>query len=304
MEEDVYKKYKLAGKIAADARDYGAELIKPGVSFLEVANKVESKIKENGAGLAFPVNISINEIAAHYSPTHDDTLAFMKGNVVKLDVGAHVDGYIADTAVTIEVETNKYDKMINASSEALEVAIESMKPNADLSEIGKSISETIKSYGYKPIDNLTGHSLKQYNLHSGLSVPNVAELFNKSMPKEGDVLAIEPFATDGKGHVISGDGSNIYLCEKSFKSKVIRDNRSKLLFNRVHSNFKTLPFAERWCEKLFSNCEFALKRLTFSGLLMQYPQLVDAGQGIVTQKEHTVIITEDGCEVTTRSRRD
>ena len=304
MDADVYAKYKRAGKIAAEARDYGADLIKPGVSFLEVANNVESKMLDEGASLSFPVNISRNEIAAHYSPRHDDKLVFKKGDVIKLDVGSHIDGYIADTAITVEVETHKYDDMVKASSDALDNAISLMKAGIALSEIGRTIEKTIQSYGYKPIDNLTGHSLERYQLHSGMSIPNVSTIFNKIKPKAGDALAIEPFATDGTGHVTSGNGSNIYMCEKSFRSRMIRENRSKLLFNKMKNEFKTLPFAERWSEKLFPNSALALRRLSYLGLIRQYPQLIEANGGIITQKEHTVIVTEDGCEATTYGKRD
>lgn len=299
MDDNIYEKYKCAGKIAAEVRDSGAELIKPRVSFLEVANHVESAIKEKGAGIAFPVNISLNEIAAHYSPRHDDTLVFKKGDIVKLDVGIHIDGYIADTAITVEVGTNNHDDMIKASNDALDNAIGLVKSGVDLSEIGKVVEETISSYGYRPIDNLTGHSLKQYELHSGMSVPNVSNMSSKVKPQDGDVLAIEPFATNGAGHVISGKGSNIYLCSKSFRSKIIRDNRSKILFDKMRTKFKTLPFAQRWYEELFPNSDLALKKLSFLGLIKHYPQLIDAKNGIVTQKEHTVIVKEDGCEVIT-----
>ena len=304
MDADVYAKYKRAGKIAAEARDYGADLIKPGVSFLEVANNVESKMLDEGASLSFPVNISRNEIAAHYSPRHDDKLVFKKGDVIKLDVGSHIDGYIADTAITVEVETHKYDDMVKASSDALDNAISLMKAGIALSEIGRTIEKTIQSYGYKPIDNLTGHSLERYQLHSGMSIPNVSTIFNKIKPKAGDALAIEPFATDGTGHVTSGNGSNIYMCEKSFRSRMIRENRSKLLFNKMKNEFKTLPFAERWSEKLFPNSALALRRLSYLGLIRQYPQLIEVNGGIITQKEHTVIVTEDGCEATTYGKRD
>ena len=299
MNDEIYDKYRRAGKIAADARDFGINLVKSGVSFLEVADKIESRIVDNGAGLAFPVNISINEIAAHYSPTHEDKHVFNKGDVVKIDVGAHIDGFIADTAITVEVETNKYGDMIKASSDALETAVGLIRADFDLSEIGRAVQETITSYGYKPVDNLTGHSLDQYVLHSGMSVPNVQELFGKAKPKVDDVLAIEPFATDGAGHVIQGAGSNIYLCSKSLKSRIIRDKKYMGLYNKISKEFRTLPFAERWSNKFFENNEIILKKLSFLGLLKHYPQLIDAKKGIVTQKEHTVIITEDVCEVTT-----
>jgi len=300
MDDAIYEKYKRAGNIAAKARDHGATLVDEGVCYLEVATAVESMIREQGAGLAFPVNISVNELAAHFSPRHDDfTLVFKKGDVVKLDVGVHVDGYIADTALTVEVGTNKYAKMIQASRDALENAIALMKANANLSDIGNAIEETISSQGYQSIDNLTGHSLQQYNLHSGLSVPNVSDKLNRTKPKDGDVLAIEPFATNGAGHVISGKSSNIYRYQPSVKSHFIRDAKARSLAVKIHKNFNTLPFAERWCADVFPHSDGSLKRLLFAGCIKQYPQLIDANKGIVTQAEHTVIVHEDGCEVTT-----
>jgi methionyl aminopeptidase len=299
MNDDIYKKYKLAGTIASEARDYGVELIKPGISFEEIANKIEKKILENKAGLAFPVNISVNEIAAHYSPITNDKNVIKKGDVVKLDLGAHIDGYIADTAITVEVEENNYEDMINASSDALDEAINTIKPGINLFEIGKNIQEIIKSYGFNPIDNLTGHSMEKYNLHAGMSVPNVFDKSHSSKPKPGDVFAIEPFSTNGQGHVKAGEGSNIYLCKKSYNPRLIRNRQIKIAFEKLKNNFNSLPFAHRWTEKLFNNSNNLLRRFCFLGLITHYPQLVEARKGIVTQKEHTVIITEKGCEVIT-----
>ena len=300
MDDTIYEKYRLAGKIAAQARDHGAKLVKEGVSYLGVATKIESMILENGGGLAFPVNISVNEIAAHFTPRHDDkSLLFKKGDVVKLDVGTHVDGYIADTALTVEVGTKRYTSMIKASRHALENAIDLMKADADLSDVGRTIEETIVSYGYRAIDNLTGHSLDRYNLHSGLSIPSVSNRLNLVRPKSGDVLAIEPFTTNGAGHVISGKGSNIYRYVRSVKSRLIRNPKARSLALNINKNFSTLPFAERWCIDVLPNTEVSLKRLLFAGCIKQYPQLIDAKNGVVTQMEHTVIINEGACEVTT-----
>ena len=300
MAKDVYEKYIFAGKVAAKAREYGVGLLKSGASYLEIAEKVESKITESGAGLAFPVNISVNEIAAHFSPRHDDKkLALKKGDVVKLDLGSHFEGYIADTAVTVEIGSNKYHDMIKASSEALENAISIIKPRISLFEIGKTVEETINSYGFKPINNLTGHSMQKYVLHAGMTIPNIGDKSYKTKIKVGDVLAIEPFATDGAGHVISGEGSNIYRYVRSARSKLVRDSKTRSLAMMVNKKFKSLPFAERWCLDMFANTEVSLKRLLFAGCIKQYPQLIDKDKGVVTQAEHTVIIFEDGCEVTT-----
>jgi len=300
MDDTVYENYKRAGKIAADARDYGVTLLKPGARFLDIATAIENRITKNGAGLAFPVNIALNTLAAHYSPRHDDQSTFKKGDIVKLDVGAHINGYIADTAITVELETHVYDKMILASSEALKKAISILNVETTLSEVGGIIENTITAHGYKPINNLMGHGLNQYELHSGLSVPNIGTLGGKTKPKDGDVVAIEPFATNGAGRVISGEGSNIYLCNDSLKAKFIRDNKTKILFEKINTNYRTLPFSQRWCHDMFPNDgDIALKKLSFLGLTKHYPQLLEAKGGMVTQKEHTVIIKEDGCEVIT-----
>jgi methionyl aminopeptidase len=299
MNDEVYEKYKIAGKIASETLNYGKNLIKTGVSFLEVANNIELKIIEKGAGLAFPVNIAINNIAAHYSPFHNDTLVFKKGDVVKLDIGTHIDGYIADTALTIEIDTKKYNDLIKASSNALDKAIDNIKPNIDLFNIGKIICDEITSFNFKPVENLTGHSMKRYHLHAGISVPNVPDILQKKRPIVGDVLAIEPFASNGAGHVIAGAGSNIYICKDSLNFRIIRDKKSKIIFDKINKEFKTLPFAERWFDKLIPNNNITLKKLSFLGLVKQYPQLIDHKNGIVTQKEHTVILTEEGCEVIT-----
>jgi len=300
MDEAIYSQYKRAGTIAADARDYGVTLLKPGARFLDVATAIETRIKRNGGGLAFPVNIALNTLAAHYSPRHDDTRTFKKGDIVKLDVGAHVNGYIADTAITIEIETQTYESMIAASSKALEKAIQMIQTGTPLQKIGEVVEQTITSYRYKPINNLMGHGLERFQLHSGVSIPNVGTLGGKNTLKEGEVVAIEPFATNGAGHVVSGEGSNIYLCSESLKTRFIRDSRTKFMFEKMMTQFSTLPFAERWCHDLFPNDgERVLKKLSFLGLAKHYPQLLEAKGGVVTQKEHTVIVKNDGCEVIT-----
>jgi len=302
MDDAISEKYRLAGKIAAQARDYGAKLVKEEVGYLEVATKIESRILKNGGGLAFPVNISTNEVAAHFSPRHDEKkLVFKKGDLVKLDVGTHVDGYIADTALTVEVGTNNYSDMIKASSHALENAIGLMRADVSFSEVGRIIEETVRSHGYRSIDNLTGHSLERYNLHSGLAVPNVSDRLNRGKLKTGDVLAVEPFATNGAGHVISGEGSNIYRYLGSVRLRLVRDSKVRFLATGINKKFNTLPFAERWCVDFLPNIDvdISLKKLLFAGCIKQYPQLIDANKGVVTQAEHTVIICEDGCEVTT-----
>ena len=295
MDEEIYRKYVRAGRIAADARNYGIKHIGEGVSYLEIAEMVEKRIKDAGAELAFPVNLSVNEVAAHFTPAHNDKLFFKKGDVVKLDVGAHVDGYIADTAATVEVESENYSALIDASREALMKVVDIVKPGMGLGEIGRIVSDTIESKGFKPIENLSGHSLQRYILHAGLSIPNVPDSTHEVLRK-GQVVAIEPFASTGAGHVVSKGVSNIY---RYVRMPLFRDVKTRVMAKKIKMRFNTLPFAERWCTSFIPDTKNGLRRMVVAGSIYGYPQLVDEAKGIVSQHEHTIIVTEDGCEVTT-----
>ena len=200
-------KFIKAGKIAAQARDYGASLIKIGSSLLEVTEKVESKITELGGGFAFPPQISVNDIAAHYCAEPDDKTVFNKGDVVKIDVGVHVDGYIGDTAVTVDLGNNK--DLVAASSEALENAISMIRPGVPLGEIGRKIQASIQKYGFSPVKNLSGHGLGQFIFHGKPSIPNF-DTKDPSRLERGMVVAIEPFATPGHGLIYESSNANIF----------------------------------------------------------------------------------------------
>ncbi len=284
------KKYLEAGKIGKEAREFGKELIKEGVSYYEVAEKVEKYIRDAGAEPAFPVNLSPNNFAAHYSPIKGDGMYFRRGDLVKLDLGAHIDGYISDTAVTVEVGTNKWESLINASAEALNNAIKTIRPGVTVSEIGRVVEETLNFYGYNPIRNLTGHGLDVYDLHSGLVIPNYDD-GSKTRIFPGMAFAIEPFATNGKGYVREGKGGNIYIFRKTSGLKGI--------YADMFKRFRTLPFAARWCT-IFENYESALKKGTWLGILYHFPILHERKKFMVAQTEHTMVFTEDGVIVTTR----
>ena len=295
MDEEVRAKYRLAGEITKTARNYGARLIDEGVLLRDVAEKIENLIVNKGAKVAFPVNIAINDIAAHFTPKHNDNLVFKRGDVVKLDVGAHVDGYVGDSAVTIEVGTQHWQDMIKASKEALLVAIDIIRPNINLMLIGDAIERTITSYGFVPICNLTGHSLEQYTLHAGLSIPNIKERTHDKI-KEGDVIAIEPFVTNGAGEVRSDKPSNIY---RLFRERPVRLESAKILLEHIKNERKGLPFSERWCTRFTKKPNRVLRHLLRAQTIRPYPILKEMKGGIVTQTEHTMIVTEDGCEIIT-----
>ena len=289
------EEYKKAGKIAARVMEEGLKMIKPGAKLLDVANAIEGLIEENEAKPAFPVNISVNAIAAHYSPDAWDESTFKRGDLVKLDIGVHLEGYIADIAKSKDLGDNS--KLIEASKEALQNAIDAIKPGVMTNEIGAVIEETIEGYGFKPVANLTGHMLTQWNLHGGVVIPNV-NTRHGNLIEEEQVYAIEPFATDGFGRVVDESNAIIfrYIADRPIRMREARD-----ILKYAKENFGTFPFAERWIANMVPRHKLtqALRQLILAKAFYAYHILREKEHGTVSQAEHTIIVTKDGCEITT-----
>ncbi len=296
MDGEVREKLRYAGRVTREAKELGVSLCRDGASVLDIAEKIEDLMRRRGAPPAFPTCISLDHIAAHYSPVHNDRLVLRTGNVVKLDLGAQVDGYIADTAVTVEIGTRNWTDLIKASEVALDTAIEVCRPKTPTRLLGAAIERAIESYGYKPISNLTGHTIERYKLHAGKSVPNIGGT-GGDVIEAGDILAIEPFSTNGAGKVEGRKTGNIY---RLLSTRDIAPASTNDFLRKIEEHFKTLPFAERWAHALDHKAHAHLGRLLRAGRIMTYEALLDAGRGIVAQTEHTMIIDDGGVEVTTR----
>ena len=289
------EKWKEAGRLARDALHFGKTLIKNKKKMLDVTEKIESYVRKNGGELAFPTNLAVNNVGAHWTPSSKSKEVFRNGDVVKLDVGVHIDGYIGDNALTVEIETNNYKKMIEASREALNAAINVAVAGVNVGVIGHAVQDKIEQYGYRPIANLTGHRIKRYNLHSGISIPSVRERGGPSL-SNGDIIAIEPFVTDGAGRVGGKRNSNIYHLRQIRK---VRDEKATKLMIEIRDRYKGLPFAERWLHEIQEDATKNLQKLMRAGIVSYYPVLDELGNGIVSQSEHTLLITNNGNEVLT-----
>ena len=292
LESEQYRKHREAGEILSTVRDETVERIEPGESHLEVAEWAEGRIRELGGEPAFPMNISIDEEAAHATPGVGDETTFGEGEMVNIDLGVHIDGWLADCAITVDFSGN--DQLVEASAEALEAAIETIGPGVDTGLVGDVIGRTIEGYGFNPVVNLTGHGLGRWEQHTKPTIPNrkVSQGVELSV---GDVVAIEPFATDGGGKVSEGSDEEIFALEREGS---IRDRNAREALSQITERYRTLPFATRWLD--VSRPEMALRRLKRQDLVHGYPVLKEKPGNYVSQKEHTVIVTEDGCEVTTR----
>jgi methionyl aminopeptidase len=296
-EEDL-QKYQHAGKIAREVRLEIRRTVREGMPIIDICEKVEGLTREKGGKPAFPCNVSVNEIAAHYTSPPNDKETIPEKAIVKVDIGVHVDGYIADTATTVCLNP-EYEDMVNTAEEALEKAVELLQPGLSITRFGSEIQKTIKTRGYKPISNLTGHLIKRYIIHAGKSLPNVFNL-STSRIKEGEVYGVEPFVTvtDANGRVDNLKEEYIFRYQKN---KSLKSPYAKQMLSYIKKNFLTLPFTERWLNKFAtsSNYKSAFSELLSSKAVIGYPVFVEASRKPVAQAEYTILIEKDGCTILT-----
>jgi methionyl aminopeptidase len=290
FDSEKYEKLREAGEILSQVRAETVERVEVGASHLEVAEYAEDRIRELGGQPAFPVNISIDEEAAHATPSIGDESTFGE-EMINLDIGVCIDGWLADTAITVDHSGNP--ELAEAPEQALEAAIDMIEPGVETGEIGAEIEDVITSYGYNPVVNLTGHGLGHWEQHTSPTIPNRAVSQGTTL-EVGDVVAIEPFATDGGGKVTEGASEEIFALEREGS---VRNRDARKALEQITEEFRTLPFATRWLET--NRPEMALRRLKRNDIVHGYPVLKEDEGCLVSQKEHTVIVTEDGCEVTT-----
>ena len=296
LNADVLEKYEEAGQIASKVRMKIEDSVREGMRIIDICEMVEENIRNLGGEPAFPCNVSVNEIAAHYTSPPRDERIIPDGSVVKIDIGVHIDGYIVDTATTV-CFNSEYEEMVRTSRIALETAIRTIRPGISTSDLGSKIQRVIENRGFKPISNLTGHQIGRYMIHAGKSLPNVSHVSFRKI-HEGEVYAIEPFVTtpNAKGRVIEGEEAHIFRLVKRKKMK-LREARRLLTF--IERKFRTLPFAKRWLIKDHILNEFAFTCLLESKCLMAYPVFIEESGQWVAQFEHTVYIDKSGAVVLT-----
>jgi methionyl aminopeptidase len=298
LSSDIMDKYRSAGKIAANVREHMKRTISEGMPIIDICEKTENLIRQKGGKLAFPCNVSINEIAAHYTSPPGDSRTVPSGSLVKIDLGVHLDGYIADTATTV-CFNREHDILVSAAQDALETGVKTIRGGMFTSQFGSAVQKSIESHGVKPVSNLTGHQLGRFLIHTGRSLPNISHM-STGRVTAGEVYAIEPFVTlkNAAGRIDSGREKHIF---RYVKQRKLKDEHAKKLCNYIVENFRTLPFTERWLQEVVppERYKAAFSELLSSKTLMAYPIFVEASGKPVAQAEHTVFVTKEGCEVMT-----
>lgn len=287
MDSEALEKYKKAGRITAQAREFGAKLIKEGALAVDIAEAVEKKIFELGGRPAFQATVSINDVAAHYAPVLNDPLAVKAEDYVKLDLGAHVDGYIADSAVTVRPAGR--DDLMVCSEKMLEAAVKMFVPGNVIGDVSAAVEDVAKSFGYRPVENLSGHSVERWNVHAGINVPLVRSAAPKVLG-EGEVYGLDIFVTAGRGRVKDSPPPTIFRWIRNVPQ---RDPTARKILAAAAEDWQKLPFAKRWAQQKFGeNIDVALNSLVKSGALYHYNTLKEVSGKPVAQAEHTVIVAE------------
>jgi methionyl aminopeptidase len=300
LKMDPYDCYVKAGRIASEVRENVRKMDLVGRDLYEICERIEKEIIARGGAPAFPVNVSLNEIAAHYTAEPNDRTVVNTSDIVKVDIGVHVEGFIADTAVTVTLNSNHQD-MINVAEIALNEAIKISKPNAKSADIGGVIEKTISKNGFKAIQNLSGHSLEHYTIHAGKSIPNVRTFSSSFGLTVNEAYAIEPFVTtkDGQGIVYEGKVRNIFSI---ISRKPTKDSKSNEFLQNIWQQYRTLPFTTRWFMHDYDEitARKMLEILLNRKNLRAYPILVEGHYKAVAQAEHTIILSKNETEIITR----
>jgi len=294
MENEIIQKYLLAGKINHDTQKLAKKIIKPGSNLFEVGEKINSYILEQKGVPAWPVNLSINHEAAHNTYNPEKQYILKEEDVLKVDVGVSVDGYLSDSAQTI-IFSKKHEKLKEASEKALSNTKKFLLENtktATISDVGTIIEDTIRSYDYKPILNLTGHVLGRYHVHDYPSIPNVKNGLKTRFTEIENAFAIEPFASTGNGYIIEGEEVLIF---EYIDDRPLRNKDAKILLEEI-KRYNGLPFSENWIGRGMDNFakKFALRELLKTEAIASYPVLVDKKGSFVSQAETSFLITKDG----------
>jgi methionyl aminopeptidase len=301
---------KKGAKIHRKVRKYAREILKPGVDLLDFCNKLENKTREltktneKNNGIGFPTGVSINECAAHFTPTIGDKITVNNGDVIKVDFGTHVNGRIIDSAFTVTFD-NKYDTLVEAAKAATNIGIKEAGIGVRLGELGEKIQEVMESYEIeldgktipiKPVRNLGGHSIEPYHIHAGKYIPCIKTNDNTKM-EEGEIYAVETFATTGSGIAREREPTSHFMKKDNINFTNLKFKASKKLLGYINNNFGTLPFCDKWLYCDNKNYKFALEDLCKNNIIQKYPPLYDIKNSYIAQFEHTIYLKSSGKEV-------
>lgn len=328
LQSDLYSKVREGAEVHRQVRSFAQSIIKPGVKLTDMCEALENKNRELVAekglerGIGFPTGCSLNHVAAHYTPNTGDDTVLSYDDVMKVDFGVQIDGRIIDSAWSVSFNP-RYDPLLESVKQATDTGIRHSGIDARLCDIGEAIQEVMesfeveldgKTYPVRAIRNLNGHSIGQYNIHAGKSVPIVKGGCDEStIMEEGEIFAIETFASTGRGYVVEDLECSHYMKRFECPHVPLRMQSSKKLLAHINKTFGTLAFCRRWLERPDGGSTFvngangkqekymgALKNLCDVGIIQPYPPLCDIKGCYTAQYEHTIILRPNCKEIVSR----
>lgn len=319
-DDNFLKDYRQSAEIHRTVRQYAQRMIKPGMSLTEIAENIENSTRaltehpglEEGdamkGGVGFPTGLNINHIAAHYSPNAGNKVVFTEKDVMKVDIGVHLNGHIVDSAFTIAFD-HKYDNLLTAVKEATNTGVREAGIDVRVGDIGAAIQETMesyeieldgKTYPIKSIRNLNGHDIVPYSIHGGKSVP-IVKSNDQTKMEEGEVFAIETFGSTGRGYVVEDLETSHYGLTPDAPNVPLRISSARGLLSVIKKNFGTIPWCRRYLDRLGQEKYLlGLNNLVQAGIVQAYPPLVDVKGSYTAQFEHTILLRPTVKEVVSR----
>lgn len=302
MDRQIVESYIRAGEIAKQVKKYACEIIKLGVPLLEIARKIDDKIIELGGELGFPVNLSTDEEAAHFTP--DSSCERVAKGLLKFDVGIVVDGYFADTAISFDLtENGEHKEMIELNTKILDSVMETIKPGVEVRQIGDAVQDTLEAWNsehgtsFAVIRGLSGHEIGKNKIHAGLTISNYRN--DKRTVLNEKAFAIEPFVTTGAGDIYEGKPGGIYAIKSN---ENVRDRDARAILKVIREKYKTRPFCARWLERdKLPRIRYALGVLEKQRIIYQYPILIEKSKAPVSQMENTFVISGKEVFITTKN---
>mmetsp|Transcript_54845 Transcript_54845/g.63068 ORF Transcript_54845/g.63068 Transcript_54845/m.63068 type:complete len:387 (-) Transcript_54845:216-1376(-) len=312
----VIDKYQAAGKIANETLEKIIKKCVPGAGIVDICafgdEEIEKEVKKVynkkklEKGIAFPTCLSVNEICGHFSPLRSEPCALKEGDLVKIDLGVHIDGFISITAHTIVVsekadavvEGRKAD-VIHAAYNALQVALRLLKPGQKNNDVTEHIAKVVESYKCNPVEGVLSHELKKHLIDGNNCIINKATFDQKVDDYEfqvNEVYGLDIIASTGEGKPRETEvRCTVYkrAIEKAYSLKL---KASRQFFSELNERYPTLAFSMRSFEDE-TVAKLAVNECVKHELLHAYPVLAEKEGELVAQFKYTVMILKGGTVV-------
>jgi len=306
---DVVTKYKTAADIANKAMEQVVKECTPDKKIVDICSFGDKAITDLTAnvykstklekGVAFPTCISVNNLVGHYSPLADDTATLKDGDLVKIDLGVHIDGFITVMAHTLIVTTHpetattgRKADVIAAAHYAAECAHRLIKPGKKNTEVTDAIAKCAEQFKCQPVEGVLSHQMKRFVIDGNRVIINKATLEHKVEEfefEEGEVYSVDIVMSTGEGKPKETETRTTIFKRAVDQSYLLKMKASRYVFNEINARFPTLPFTLRALDE--KRARLGITECLKHDLVNPYPVLFEKEGEFVAQFKFTLLIT-------------